>query len=97
MESAVNFTNFHDATKAIFTPCDKPGREPDFVSKSGSAYWDLGHGVVRCSDHWNGSIRSCSWFLAVQMPGMPSGCFDGEAFGYCAYGDFKERWERLAA
>ena len=97
MESAINFTNFHDATRARFQPCERPDREPDFVSKSGSRYWDLGNGVVREADHWRAGIRSCSWFLNVAMPGMPSGCFDGLAVGFCAYSDFKERWERLAA
>ena len=66
--NVVSFDNFHDASRAVFTPIDKPSRKPDFSSKSGSLYWDTGIGVIRCSDHWVGfmgcrSQRSCEWSL----------------------------------
>lgn len=63
-----DFSNFHNATVAKFTPADRPNRAPDFVSKGGSVYWDTGEGVIRASDHWVGlqgcaNQRSCKWSL----------------------------------
>lgn len=57
------FNDFHEATFAIFTPCATPDRDPDFVSDSGSRYWDCGDRVIRRADHWGWEIASCSWFL----------------------------------
>lgn len=62
-EAPIDFNNFHDATAAIFQPCEAPDRKPDFVSESGSEYWDMGIGVIRRSDHWGCNIRSCWWAL----------------------------------
>jgi hypothetical protein len=74
----VSWENFHDATVAWWTPVEFaaiPARKPDFASGSGSMYWDLGDAVLRVSDHWGTSIRSCDWFLDGQE----------EVVAYCNY------------
>jgi len=60
-----NESNFHINSKAIFTPCDMPTGQPDFVSDSGSSYWYMNGGVVRVSNHW-GHVASCFWYLKGQ-------------------------------
>lgn len=77
----VTFETFHDATAADFRPCERPVRAADFVSPSGSAYWNTGEGVIRHADHWGRGIRSCQWFLAG---GEGKAC---EA-GFAAYANF---------
>lgn len=74
---------FYKSTKADFASCDRPDREPDYVSASGSAYWYGDDGVVRASTHWGAKIASCDWYL------------DGEALsswepvcGYCPWNGF---------
>lgn len=68
--------NFYTATYAVFTECDKPNREPDYVSyrryrcpytdelittkNISSEYWYEGDYVYRRSNHW-GSVASCYW------------------------------------
>lgn len=84
----ISFENFHQNTKADFRIRATPDREPDFVSGSGSAYWDVGEGVVRCSDHWvgvNGCERqaSCVWRI------IGDGDLWGWNTGYCAYEAFR--------
>lgn len=68
----LSFRNFHDATIAAFRECATPHRDPDFVSPSGSAYWDEGDAVVRASDHWAGQNgcdgqKSCIWSLDASI------------------------------
>ena len=60
-----NFTenNFFEMTAALFSICDEPTREPDYVSGSGSAYWYENDGVIRKSDHWGHNVASCKWWL----------------------------------
>lgn len=55
--------NFFENTAAVFDLCEKPNREPDYISASGSAYWYVDGGVVRCSDHWGWGVASCNWYL----------------------------------
>jgi hypothetical protein len=84
----IDFTNFHDGTKAIFHLCpltEKPHRKADFTSASGSRYWKTREGVYRLSDHWGECIRSCDWWL-----------FDGSgvehneyALGFCRFSDMR--------
>lgn len=87
----IDFTNFHIKTIAIFKTDTCPEREPDFVSDSWSAYWDVGHGVIRSSDHWAGwgdctGQASCIW-------GYQSDCTPQNIWktGYCAYSAFTQR------
>lgn len=52
-----NKDNYYTSTKCIFRGCKQPSRLPDFVSKSGSAYWygedKNGEYVIRQSNHWS--------------------------------------------
>jgi hypothetical protein len=86
----IDFRNFFEATRAEFQPTDIPDREPDFVSPGRSVYWDLGHGVIRASDHWsdqNGcrAIASCVWTYAGR-------CHPGRwETGYAAWSAFTRR------
>ena len=57
-----SFVNFNKATVADWSRCEIPERKPDYISFSGSAYWDYGNRVRRLSDHW-GIVRSCKWLL----------------------------------
>ncbi|MCW3784433.1 GNAT family N-acetyltransferase [Defluviimonas salinarum] len=89
----IDFRTFHDRSIATFRPCPTPAREPDFVSPSGSAYWDEIRAVIRASDHWAGQNgcsgqASCVWELSAPIaPGA-------WATGICAYADFRRR-ERI--
>ena len=84
----IDFTNFHDETKAIFhlrPLTEKPHRKADFTSASGSRYWKTREGVYRLSDHWGDGIKSCAWWL-----------FDGSgverneyALGFCRFSDMR--------
>lgn len=80
-----HFNNFHDATDAVFTPCERPAREPDFISGAGSEYWDTGEGVIRYSDHWCLGIRSCNWLHTEGDNGQWKA-------GFCKYADFVPRY-----
>lgn len=57
-----SFENFYLATVADWSRCEIPERLPDYVSFSGSAYWDCGDRVKRLADHW-GDVASCRWFI----------------------------------
>ena len=86
----IDFSNFHDQTRATFSLCTRPCRAPDFTSPSGSEYWDLVVGVVRFSDHWVGQHlcteqRSCVWWLDTDL------AYREKAAGYCRYGSFELR------
>lgn len=89
-ELPISFQNFHKATRASFSPCAVPDREPDFVSPGRSVYWDLETAVIRASDHWsdqNGcrEIGGCHWtYEDLCRPGA------WEA-GKCAYTGFTRR------
>lgn len=52
----VNFHNYMTATTALFKGCRVPKRKPDFISESGSKYWQQenkkGKYVIRLSNHW---------------------------------------------
>ena len=90
MTKMIDFKTFHEMTRAEFRPEDPPHREPDFVSASGSVYWDAGTGVYRSSDHWAGlngckNQASCVWsILDAVRPGV-------WLTGYCDYEDFTRR------
>lgn len=82
--SQYNFKNFCVATVANWTICELPDRLPDYVSFSGSTYWDLGDSVIRWSDHWGPNIASCCWFLDFETIVRPY-CLTGK----CYYDDFR--------
>lgn len=68
-DAKIDFRNFWLRSIANFTVCERPDRDPDHESWSGSIYWDMGDHVVRYSDHWTGqfgvgAIRECKWYLA---------------------------------
>lgn len=81
-ETVFSWANFHDASTADFQPCEMPERPADFVSGSGSRYWNTPEGVIRASDHWMSGIRSCNWYLGGATYKGP------ERAGICRYEDF---------
>jgi hypothetical protein len=76
-----DFSNFCFSTIANFVACKIPDRNPDFISSSGSAYWDEIDRVVRRSDHW-GIVASCRW----QIWSIDEWSLCGE----CLYSDFRK-------
>ncbi|MDQ3288927.1 MAG: hypothetical protein M3Q42_11855 [Pseudomonadota bacterium] len=81
--------NFHDSTTADFAPCATPRREPDYISGSGSRYWNTTEGVIREADHWGG-CRRCMWLLAGD-------CHRGEWLaGFCRWRDFHSDAQQCA-
>lgn len=57
-----DFKSFFGGTVADWIRCEIPERTPDYVSFTGSAYWDCGDKVKRLSDHW-GPLITSKWFL----------------------------------
>lgn len=86
--------NYYMGTEATFEPCERPSREADYVSDSGSAYWYSEDGVVRESDHWGREVASCNWYLG-EADGAAA-CWDSEGVrcGFCAWGGFERNAER---
>lgn len=90
--------NFFVGTMAKFNEVDKPNREPDFVSDSGSVYWYTKDGVVRGSDHWGIGVASCDWafvdkngkFYNKSLVGGRNE-FDGVKYGFCKWKDFSRK------
>ncbi|MEP3665806.1 MAG: hypothetical protein ABJN42_03620 [Roseibium sp.] len=87
----IGFLDFFQNTTTTFQKCKTPEHEPDFVSGSYSSYWDMGHGVIRASDHWAGrngctGQASCVWDIIGEdiAPGA-------WATGYAAYESFRYR------
>lgn len=74
----MGFTNWHNGTVARFEPCNPPAREPDYVSESGSEYWEYAGCVVRRANHW-GPVASCHWPIGDGAPMDRSGCRTGFA------------------
>lgn len=59
-------SNYFDNTVALFEEVDKPDREADYGSESGSQYWYCKKGVVRGSDHWGNGVSNCDWALKLK-------------------------------
>ena len=55
--------NFFTETIVLYQETEKPDREPDFTSGSGSRYWYSKEGVIRGSDHWGNGVARCDWAL----------------------------------
>jgi len=79
--------DFHESTRAVWREvhlAHLPQRPADFMSPSGSQYWNNKFGVYRLADHWGQGIRSCNWYLRG---------FDGQeadrlAVAFCRWQDF---------
>jgi hypothetical protein len=81
MDKTYNKRNFHKHTFCIFKevePIEIEGRNPDFISKSGSSYYFTETGVYRLSNHW-GRAANCKWRLQSKI-GNPSRTKIGFAF-----------------
>lgn len=77
-----NFSNFFGCTIANWEKCEIPDRDPDYISFTGSAYWDFGNKIRRCSDHW-GKLRTSIWFLDCKS-------IKTYSCGECYYSEFRE-------
>lgn len=86
--SAFNQHNFFSGTAADFVSTERPGREPDYVSDSGSEYWYSADGVTRGSNHWGTGIASTDWFL----DGVDASSFDRKAKGNGTKSYGKAKW-----
>ena len=85
-----NWNNFFIETVADWTLCEMPDRLPDYVSYSGSTYWDFGDRVRRWSDHWGPRVASCCWYLDHRTLSLPF-CLCGEYY----YEDFRHIRSRI--
>lgn len=84
MTKDYHFGNFFVATVANFTRCELPERDPDYVSFSGSTYWDCGDRVKRWSNHWGPNTASCCWYLEFETLNM-----NHNLCGECYYEEFR--------
>lgn len=83
----VDFHNFYRATRAHYMPCPRPDGPPEFVSPSGSEYWDVNNeSVIRCSDHWSNTCRRIAdcWWTYEESSYVPRQALSG----ICSYADF---------
>lgn len=83
--SKIKFSNFHVNTFANFQKIktkDIPDKKPNFISKSGSRYWFIKDSVIRQSNHWGRTIRTCNWLL-------DSNASNKSGQGICKLSDFK--------
>lgn len=89
MISRYNWENFYIKTIADWNFCEIPYRKPDYISYSGSSYWDFKFKVIRWSDHWGERIASCCWYLDYKTFSKK-----GSICGECYYEDFRSIYER---
>ena len=76
----MDFSSFHKYTYATFKPCQAPTRDPDFISDSGSKYWDTGIEVIRQADHWGHAQR---YYWTTERDD-----WSGISCGFCEYKNF---------
>ena len=86
-----NKNNFYINTIGQFKEVEKPNREPDYISKSGSEYWYEKDKLIRGSNHWGCCVASCDWFLGDEEP-KESGV-DLNTYGDVKYGEVE--WKDL--
>ena len=86
---------FFDYTLVIFEETEKPDREPDFGSPSGSCYWYSPEGVVRKSDHWGNGVAKCNWAIKLKNGRTVYGttsrdvkCYKEPKYGFARWDDF---------
>ena len=84
MKKKYSFMDFFVRTVANYSLCEVPDRPPDFVSYSGSTYWNLGDRVRRWSNHWGPRIASCQWYLDFETLNL-----NYSLCGECYYEDFR--------
>ena len=90
VDAKIDFSNFWLRSVANFTACERPARDPDYTSWSGSLYWNQGDHLVRLSDHWTGQfgvgpIRECRWYLLQDERMLPN----VNVVAKCNYCDFQ--------
>lgn len=85
--------NFYMGTEATFEACERPSREADYTSESGSAYWYSEDGVIRESDHWGYEVASCNWYLG-EADGISSWASSDVRCGFCAWEGFERNADR---
>ena len=90
--------NFFDYTLALFRETEKPDREPDFVSGSGSCYWYYDEGVIRGADHWGNGVANCDWALKLNTGRTIYGvnswdvkCLKEMKYGFARWTDFIQK------
>lgn len=55
--------DYNNSTYGTFRGCERPSRTPDYISDSGSMYWEEEDRLIRCSDHWGRGVGMCHWYL----------------------------------
>lgn len=78
--------NFFKNTYCVFKAVDfqeLKNKTPDFVSRSGSAYFYTNGGVYRISSHW-GRAATCRWRLQVDSKNYSN----GKKAGFAKWTDF---------
>lgn len=82
--------------KATFTPCTRPERDPDFISRNewghvSSKYWYEDNGCYRESDHWGKVGKSIFIYNGTYITPATEGSFaiKNTVTGFCRKAGFK--------
>ena len=94
-DGVASSSTFFDYTIVTFRECEKPDREPDFTSNSGSRYWYYEDGVIRGADHWGSRVANCDWAYRKASGRTVYGqtawtlqCFREPMYGFARWEDF---------
>lgn len=91
-EGEADENTFFTRTMAEFKEVlEKPNREPDYISNSGSKYWYSKKGVIREADHWGDSISTCSWALKGEKKEYYGDSWfnaTGDRYGFAKWDEF---------
>jgi hypothetical protein len=60
---------------------------PDFISETGSKYWQIDGYVYRLSDHW-GIVSDCLWLIDESKEFTINEFYGNASFGKCKLEDF---------
>ena len=85
--------NFFENTIAIFKETEKPNREPDFTSDSGSQYWYYKDKVIRGSNHWGRRVDNCDWALQLSDGHTQYGTMAHRYYRYLHYKYGECKWQ----